>query len=374
MTKSRRPGKRLVPPSPLRLGFLPENDCAPAVVAHALGCFTRQGLTVELQREASCACLRDHLLQGTLDAAIGPATLPFVLSLGLDFDQCPCVSGLMVSSQGNTITISRRLWERGVHNAATLRDRVFKDWGKHTYTFGVGFPYSPQYFLLGAWLRAAQLVPHAHVRIVVMSPEQMFPMLELGYLDGFCVGEPWSSVATDAAKGVCLTTSAQLSPSHPEKALIVRHSFAIRRADEHERLIAALLEAGRWCDTTTEREWLCRLLARSEYINAPADCIRAGLFGPFRAPATTSEASQKLNRLGGPQTHEPSGEKAAWVTNFLWDLVHLHRASAPGIRRPDCIFRRDIYRNALQRVHLTPNSPTSGPRQTKAPDTFCACV
>lgn len=371
MTKMSRPLKRSKHAPPLRLGFLPENDCAPAAVAHEFEFFEQHGLTVELHRESSCAGLRDKIIHGALDAAIAPATLPFVVSLGLDFEQCPCVSGLMVSLQGNAITLSRRLWEKGVHDAASLRDRVFKDWGRHTYTFGVVFPYSPQYFLLCSWLRSAGLVPHSQIRIVVVPPEQMFPTLELGYLDGFCVGEPWTSVAVEAGKGMCLTTSAQLSPLHPEKALMVRGSFAAGHAEEHEHLIAALIEAGRFCEQAGNRELLCELLAQPEYVNAPAECIRAGLFGPFSSTDRRIQNLHGLNVFSAHQANEPSGERTAWVTNHLWDYLHLQHTEAPGVRRPDYIFRRDIYRDAVKRVREATAPKAPARRSTATPTTLC---
>ncbi len=34
---------------PLRVGFLPENDCAPIIVAQELGLFEKHGLAVELR-------------------------------------------------------------------------------------------------------------------------------------------------------------------------------------------------------------------------------------------------------------------------------------------------------------------------------------
>jgi len=366
-----RPLRRSKHAPPLRLGFLPENDCAPAVVAYEFEFFERHGLTVELRRESSCASLRDKIIHGAIDAAIAPATLPFVLSLGLDFEQCPCVSGLVVSLQGNAITLSRRLWEKGVRDAASLRDRVFRDWGKRTYTFGVVFPYSPQYFLLCEWLRSAGLVPHSQVRIVVIPPEQMFPTLELGYLDGFCAGEPWNSVAVETGKGVCLTTSVQLSPLHPEKALLVHGSFAAGHAEEHEHLIAALIEAGRFCEQVRNRELLCELLAHPEYVNAPAECIRSGLFGPFSSTDQRIHSLHGLNVFSAHHASEPSGGKAAWVTNHLWDYLHLQRAEAPRVRQPDYIFRHDIYRDAARRVRGTTALKPSVRRETTTPATHC---
>src|SRR5690348_11775670 len=80
-------------PTPLRLGFLPENDCAPVVVAQEFGLFERYGLNVELHSEASWKHIHNKFHQGTLDAAHAPAMLPFLMNLGLTPEKCDCVAG-----------------------------------------------------------------------------------------------------------------------------------------------------------------------------------------------------------------------------------------------------------------------------------------
>src|SRR3989442_8959006 len=107
-------------PKPLRVGFLPENDCAPIVIAHEFGLFKEYGLTVELQSQASWKHIHDRIIHGELDAAHAPGMLPFLINLGLTPEKCECVTGLVLSLQGNAITISKELWRLGVRNAITL--------------------------------------------------------------------------------------------------------------------------------------------------------------------------------------------------------------------------------------------------------------
>jgi ABC-type nitrate/sulfonate/bicarbonate transport system substrate-binding protein len=133
---------------------------------------------------------------------------------------------MVLSLQGNAITLSHELALRGVRDADSLRDAIRRDTGKRTYTFGVVLPFSSQHFLLCQWLQSADINPYLDVRIVTASPSEMFPLLSLGYLDGFCAGEPWTSVAVQAGVGHCVSTSAVLSPLHPEKVLMVREDFA----------------------------------------------------------------------------------------------------------------------------------------------------
>src|SRR5689334_2830088 len=151
---------------PLRIGFLPVSDCAPLVYAYEAGVFEKYGLEVQLQRESSWANIRDKVIYGELDAAHAPATLPFLSNIGLDSDPCACVSALVLSLQGNAITISKKLWDQGVHNAETLRAHIYKHWRKRMFSFGVVFSFSSQEFLLRRWLKSAGIIPEVEIRIV----------------------------------------------------------------------------------------------------------------------------------------------------------------------------------------------------------------
>src|SRR5215467_5233166 len=280
---------------PLRVGFLPVSDCAPLVYAHEAGLFAKYELDVELKKQTGWGVLRDRVISGELDAAHAPATLPFLANLGVESDPCACVSALVLNLQGNAITISRRLWDEGVRDATSLRARIYQNWGKRTFTFGVVFSLSSQEILLRRWLVSAGIRPEVDVRIVSIPPAQMFPTLKLGYIDGYCVGEPWTSVAVQAGVGMCVTTSAELAPLHPERVLMVRQSFAIGRSDEHERLVAALLESCAFCDQPGNRPLLGEMLAHAHYVNAPAECVRAGLARPISSLSSEREKLQGLS-------------------------------------------------------------------------------
>jgi ABC-type nitrate/sulfonate/bicarbonate transport system substrate-binding protein len=334
---------------PLRVGFLPVSDCAPLVYASEAGLFVKYDLDVELRRETSWTNLRDKVIYGELDAAHAPATLPFLANLGLESDPCACVSGLVLSLQGNAITISRQLWEQGVRDAQTLREQIYKSWGKRTYTFGVVFSFSSQELLLRHWLRSAGIIPEAEIRIVAIPPEQMFPTLKLGYIDGYCVGEPWTSVAVQAGVGICVATSAELAPLHPEKVLMVRQSFATGSADEHERLMAALLEACAVCDEPASRPLLSEMLADRQYVNAPAECLRSGLVGPFACGDNRFRSLLDLTIFHGHNANDPSDDKARWIMDHLYGLlkdgffVRQNQGRTPVLTN---IFRRDLFERA----------------------------
>jgi ABC-type nitrate/sulfonate/bicarbonate transport system substrate-binding protein len=178
----------------------------------------------------------------------------------------------------------------------------------------------------------------------------MFPTLKLGYIDGYCVGEPWTSIAVQAGAGVCVATSAELAPLHPERVLMVRQSFATGRPDEHERLIASLLESCAFCDSPQNRSMLGELLSDPQYVNAPAECVQAGLRQPFVAgtPAVAAPLSA-ISIFERYNANEPNDDKARWIIDNLYELLHQDlfktktRGRTPVLKN---IFRRDIFERA----------------------------
>jgi two-component system, oxyanion-binding sensor len=336
---------------PLQIGFIPDGDCAPMAVARESGLFEKYELDVQLRRETRLSNIRDRMIESDLDAVHAPATLPFITNLGIDSDHCASVTGMVLSLQGNAITVSRHLWDEGVRNGKTLRDLIFRNWGKRTFTFGVVFPHSPALLLLRRWLREG-CVSLSEVRIVVVHPAQMFPTLRLGYIDGFCAGEPWTSLAVEAKAGVCVATSRELAPLHPEKVLMVRSDFAAQRASEHERLIAALLEACAFCDQPANRPLISEILAQPQYVNAPTDCLKNILGVEDLADRPESDAAP-LNIFYKYNANDPTDDKATWVLGHLYEMIEQRALPLPPSGRAPVlknIFRRDIFQRAKAMV------------------------
>jgi ABC-type nitrate/sulfonate/bicarbonate transport system substrate-binding protein len=320
-------------------------------VARESGLFDKYELNVHLRRETRLSNIRDRIIEGELDAVHAPATLPFITNLGIDSDRCACVTGMVLSLQGNAITISRHLWDEGVRDGKTLRDLIFRNWGKRTFTFGVVFPHSPAFLLLRRWLREGCVSP-SEVRIVVVHPAQMFPTLKLGYIDGFCAGEPWTSLAVEAEAGVCVATSRELAPLHPEKVLMVRHDFAETRASEHERLIAALLEACAFCDQPANRPLISEMLAQPQYVNAPTDCLK-NILGVEEAESGSEPDAAPLNIFYKYNANDPTDDKATWVLGHLYEMIEQRALPLPPNGRTPVlknVFRRDIFQRAKAAV------------------------
>jgi ABC-type nitrate/sulfonate/bicarbonate transport system substrate-binding protein len=332
---------------PLRVGFVPLCDCAPIVMAQELGLFSKHGLEVVLSREVGWATVRDKIIYGELDAAQATAPMVFAASLGLGSVRVPCLTGLILNLHGNAITLSNRLWKAGVRNGPGLRDFVRSTRGTAPLTFGVVFRYSTHDFLLRKFLRVHGIDPERDVRIVIVPPAQMAGNLKVGNLDGFCVGEPWNSVAILQRAGWVVSTSNTIAPQHPEKVLMVRSVFAESRRVEHLSLIAALQEACFFCDQPQNREQIVETLAQQRYVNTSANALRRSLCGPFELGKGRVESMPDFHIFARHNANEPSLDRARWVLDGLNESGALHQVSLPKPEIAATCFRSDIFRAAI---------------------------
>ena len=336
----------------LRLGFVPLTDCAPLVMAQELGLFKKYGLRVALSRELGWATIRDKVIHGELDAAHAVAGMPIAATLGLNSAACDCLTALVLNLHGNAITLSQNLWNRGVRDGATLRAEIARTRGEKTFTFGVVYSFSSHHYLLRNWLTAAGIQPDRDVRIVVVPPPQMVSNLKAGHLDGFCVGEPWNSVAIRAGEGSVVAVSVELDPYHPEKVLMVRREFADKHESEHLALIAALLEACAFCDNPKNHEQIISVLARPDFVNVPAELLRCGLSGQFDFTRGEGRSISDFCIFHRHDANEPSADKAGWVLRNLRTSGLCKDPASLNAALGRKIFRADIFA-AAQRLQTS---------------------
>ena len=331
---------------PLRVGFVALTDAAPLAAAREQGFFARQGMRVALSREVGWATIREKIIYRELDAAQAPAAMLFAATLGLGSVPCDVLTALVLNVHGNAITLSESLWQAGVRDATTLRGEARRRSGEHQLTFGVVFPFSSHHLLLRAWLESGGLRPDRDVRIVVVPPAQMYRNLAAGTIDGYCVGEPWNTLAVREGTGWCPAWSAALAPGHLEKVLMVRADFAEKRADEHRALVAAVADACAWCDEPANRAPLARLLAQRGYVNQDFRVIAPALLGRFDCGHGRIEAVPDFHVFHRGGANVPTVERgAALQAQLVGAGLIADRAAADSIL-PQRLFRPDLYLRA----------------------------
>lgn len=270
----------------LRLGFIALTDCAPLVVAKALGFFAEEGLDVTLSREASWATIRDKVAVGALDGAHMLAPMALASSLGAAGDPVPMIAPMALNLNGSAITISSALADalrvidpEGMAQTpitarplARLLDQR-RARGEPLLTFAVVFTYSMHAYELRYWMAQAGIDPDQDVRLVVTPPPRMVEQLRLGGIDGFCVGAPWNAVAVQEGLGEVLIRASEFWPGSPDKVFGVKAKWAETYPDELRAALRAMIRASAWADEPANRETLVDLLAAPEHIGASAQAI-----------------------------------------------------------------------------------------------------
>jgi ABC-type nitrate/sulfonate/bicarbonate transport system substrate-binding protein len=332
----------------LRLGFMPVADCAPLIVARELGLFAKYSLSVELSRELGWANIRDKLIHGELEAAHALGAMPVAATLGLGSVACHCLAALVLNLNGNAITLSNDLWDRGVRDGKSLREEIRRGRRERILTLGVAFPFSSHRHLLRRWLAAFGIDPERDVRIVIVPLAQMAANLKAGHLDGFCAEEPWNSAAVHSHAGWIAASSAQLDPLHPEKVLMVRADFAAGRAAEHIALVAALLEACEFCDQPRNHDQVIQWLARPEYVGVAESLLRHGIAGTLDLGHGLERVQQDFCVFYRKDANVPSGDKAAWVLDLVRASGFCPDPSAINFAFAREVFRPDIFKSAVE--------------------------
>ena len=344
---------------PLTAGFLPLLDSAILVAAREKGFAEEEGIALTLGRETSWANIRDRIAVGHFEVAHMLAPMPIAANLGLTPMRLGLLAPMSLGLGGNAVTVSQELWAAMAGEGATgpddpaaagaaLRAVIERRHrkGDDTLRFGVVHPHSGHNFELRYWLAACGIDPERDVEIVIVPPPLTSDAMAAGRIDGFCVGEPWNSVAVAAGLAHIVTVKAAIWRSSPEKVLGVREDWAGEHGSLLERLLRALHRASLWCGAVGNHDELADLLSAPAYLNQPAALLRAALDGELE----TGGGTRRFQDFFVP------AQKAAifpWQSHALWFYSQMVRwgqvsHSAGNAETARRSFRPDIYRAALK--------------------------
>ncbi|MCC9620450.1 ABC transporter substrate-binding protein [Thalassospira sp. MA62] len=278
----------------VRLGFVPLVDCAIPVVARAMGFATQENIELELVREMSWAAIRDKLSFGMFDAAHLLAGIPIAARLGLGgLPVQNIVAPMALGRGGNAITVSTKLYQRMLEadpdamlgprgrSARALKKVIDEDKaeGRPILSFATVFPFSSHNYELRYWMAAAGIDPDMDVNIGVIAPPRMFDSLRNGWVDGYCVGEPWNQHAVFHGDGVIVALKDDIWSRSPEKVLGLREDWANSKPELVSALVRALVRAAEWADQPGNRIELAHILSEEANVGAPFEVLKASLSG-----------------------------------------------------------------------------------------------
>ena len=344
----------------LRVGFVPLIDAAPLVVARELGYFADEGLNVTLDRQVGWANVRDKLTAGALDASHALLGMPLASQLGRDWFNEPLVGVMTLASGGNAITVGRELAAAGVNSAATLA-RYVRDPHRdpdRPLVFAHVFGCSMHHYLLREWLSAAGVDPDRDVRLCVIPPAQMPIHLHRHHLDGFCVGEPWNTLAARKGYGQVVLPTADIVPAHPEKVLAVSRPWLERSGHLVVPLVRALLRACDHCARPANFPRLAELLSDERYVAAPVDVVMESLTLDRTLGLTSGGAAARAIRPADWQMRSfdaadtfPSRTHVVWLLDQMIRWGHADpMTDARGVAAA-CVDTRH-YREAAASMHV----------------------
>lgn len=341
------------------LGFIPLTDCAVLAVARELGFAAREGIDLQLVREVSWANIRDKVAFGLLNGAQMLAGMPIAAALGVNQTPMRMLAPFCLNRNGNAISVSQDLFaeltepgglEPGAVGAGRALRRVIarrRGSGAPMLTFGMVYPFSCHNYELRYWMAASGIDPDSDVRLVVIPPPLMVDSLRQGHVDGFCVGEPWNSLAVEAGDGRIIVSKAELWHHGVEKVLCVPDNWAAANAGTLAALIRALDRAAAWAEQPDNRGQLAALLAGPAYLDLPEPVIVRALAGEMIvSPGQPPRKLSDFLVLHRERANHPSVAQALWIYAQMvrWRQVERSPGDEAVVR---AVFRPDIYRAAL---------------------------
>lgn len=353
------------------VGFIPLMDCAPLAVAVERGFAAEEGLDLRLVRETSWANIRDRVVVGHFDAAHMLGPMAIASTLGVGHLKVPMAAPLSLGLGGNAITVSLRVWDLMVSEGVTLAAspralgealrnvvRAREQANKQPFTFAMVYPFSAHNYELRYWLAASGIDPDRDVRLVVIPPPLLVDAMREGQIDGFCVGEPWNSLAVSVGVGCIALPTTAIWPLSPEKVLGCRLEWTQRHPDRLQALVRSLYKAALWCEQPENHLELARLLAEPRFVGAPAEILLRGL------------SNRLCLQRGGEAEHLsefylPASRAATfpWVSHALWLYSQMVRwgqvAFDPEhVAQVRATYRPDLYRLALAGITNIPPADT----------------
>jgi nitrate/nitrite transport system substrate-binding protein len=214
----------------------------------------------------------------------------------------------------------------------------------------VVYPFAAHNYELRYWLAAAGIDPDRDVRLSVVPPPRMVESLERQAIDGFCVGEPWASLAVHRGLGRIAISTYEIWNNSPEKVFAVRREWAETRPEEHRAALRALLEAAAWADEPQNRFEVAHLLADERYVGAPELLLAGSLTG--RLPSSGSAPPRALSDF---HVFHRYAATFPWTSHAAWLIAQMLRwgqiaTPLDVLATARDVYLPDVYRQAAREI------------------------
>ena len=287
----------------LRIGFLPISCATPLIMADPMGFYARERLNVRLVKTPGWALVRDHMLNGELDAAHFLAPMPLAISMGLAAEAQPMRVASIQNTNGQAITLALK------HQ----NNRDPKNW--KGFKFAIPFDYSMHNFLLRYYLAEHGLDPDKDVQLRVTPPAEMIANLRAGNIDGFLGPEPFNQRAVFDEIGFIHILTKDIWDGHPCCAFGASESFVQKHPNSFQALYRAILKATAAAEKPENRADIAKAISGPNYLNQPETVIAQGLTGHF---------ADGLGQVRDAP-HRAGFEPLPWYSMATWMLTQMKR-------------------------------------------------
>jgi nitrate/nitrite transport system substrate-binding protein len=348
----------------VKIGFIPLTDCASVVMASVKGFDKKYGINIIPSKEASWAGVRDKLTNGELDASHVLYGLIYGLQMGIGGPQKDMAVLMNLNHNGQAITLSNALKDKGVMDGTSLRKLISSD--KREYTFAQTFPTGTHAMWLYYWLAAHDINPFSDVKNIVVPPPQMVANMRVGNMDGFCVGEPWNARAIMDKIGFTVTTTQDIWQEHPEKVLGTTKAFVEQYPNTARAMVAAILDASKFIDSSVNRREVAETVASKAYINCPVDVIDGRMAGKYdNGAGKTWDDPHAMKFFDEGKVNYPYLSDGMWfmTQHKRWGLV---KDDPDYLSIAKSVNRIDVYKDAAAMAKVA--TPTETMRTSKLMD------
>jgi nitrate/nitrite transport system substrate-binding protein len=295
--------KRALEKKDLKIGFIAITCATPLIMADPLGFYKKEGLTVQLNKTAGWALIRDKMLNKEHDASHFLSPMPLAISMGLGSVAQPMNVATIQNINGQAITLANKHKDK----------RDPKQW--KGFKFAVPFDYSMHNFLLRYYLAEHGLDPDKDVQIRVTPPPEMVANLRAGNIDGFLGPDPFNQRAVYDDVGFIHILSKEIWDGHPCCAFGVSADFIKQNPNTFIALYRAVLTAAAMARESKNRELIAKVIAPQNYLNQPEAVLTQVLTGKF------------ADGLGNIRTvpDRADFDPVPWDSMAVWMLTQMKR-------------------------------------------------
>lgn len=287
----------------LKIGFIPITCATPLIMAHPLGFYSKQGLSVEVTKTAGWALIRDKMINKEYDATHFLSPMPLAISMGIGSNPTPMNVATIQNNNGQAITMSIRHKD----------NRDPKNW--KGFKFGIPFDYSMHNFLLRYFLAEHGLNPDTDVQLRVIPPAEMVANLRAGNIDGFLGPDPFNQRAVYDEVGYLHTLTKDLWSGHPCCAFGTSTEFIQKNPNTFAALYRAVLTAAAMARDPANRELIAKVIAPSQYLNQPEAVLTQVLTGKY------ADGLGKIQNVPDRVDFDPM----PWQSMAVWMLTQMKR-------------------------------------------------